>query len=741
MREHRDLLEKNRRIEAVLNAAELIFNKIRNGLRNLSSVFDKNGVTLTQWPHILRDAERTLTEVATSSEGEFLVIGEKLHHFHARARDIGGISQSIAESISGERTAGIITEFQSIIQKMQDLEAESNRSSQAMQGILEILTTLQKQLEGFGNIIRSLRIMCVSIRIQSSQVGLEDIGFNSLADDVGKLSEEIEDRCTRLFQRSQSLIATLGNAVQKARTLETQQKARVRVLLTDTLKSLETIAQKHQMSSEGAKVLASRYEAIGRSIGNIVMSLQIHDITRQRVEHANNALNKISDQLKEEQNPEGKTREAPRSSSNFLSRVREKFQDTPEYSNLLGQGGMVCELQIAQLDHARCELVVAVDTILASLREVGELVADIGRETRKMAGTADEGTQSSITDLEAGFSSIVSALSDYNAVNRELIDVTASIRETLQRMAGFSVEIESIGLKIKLIALNAIVKAAHFGDEGATLSVLAEAIHGLSVHTFECTKAVSGSIGAIVSASKTLGDSAQESGTGDPSTSHVGSALQTLMDTLKSMNAEIVEQLSHLHHGSDTLSKDIAHTIDGTTVHHQVDEAIQTVVKELTTIVELAKTHCSNYCRVAQTDAFDQLESSYTMQKERSVHQAILGTGAGAALMTAVSSRPAHPSKDTGIFFSEAPPPMKEAQDRLSDTDKAGDSSLDPNIILFDDDPRENDETAFNAPNASAHKSDENVVLFDDPVDEKKIIPSDSKNDEDEDLGDNVELF
>ena len=64
-------------------------------------------------------------------------------------------------------------------------------------------------------------------------------------------------------------------------------------------------------------------------------------------------------------------------------------------------------------------------------------------------------------------------------------------RETVGEIATFVGDIEKIGEEIKLIALNAQIKSAYTGDEGAALGVLAEAIQRLSIDAIDHTGAVS----------------------------------------------------------------------------------------------------------------------------------------------------------------------------------------------------------------------------------------------------------
>ena len=343
------------------------------------------------------------------------------------------------------------------------------------------LLVLNHHVDGFRKTIRHLRVLSVSTRIESARLGDHNADFETLADEVGKLSLEIENRCFQLLGSSDSLSQLIGQTLAKVLDLETAQQTQAGIVFDKTMSSLESLLERHGLSATGAGEISARYEAVSQRIGEIVSSMQFHDITRQRIEHVQQALAGLDPHERSEGN--GDTTEK-----------LEDFYPVADGCARRGQGkhlrlvGDVSDLQIAQLHYAREELVSAVNNILDNLSALADLVAEMARETSKMAGAADETGQSFLNGVEAGFSSVTSAFKAYGEANRELCLATGSVGSMLGQMSAHTGNIEAIGEKIKLIALNAIVKVCHIGEEGATLGVLAEAVHQLSVETRQRTE-------------------------------------------------------------------------------------------------------------------------------------------------------------------------------------------------------------------------------------------------------------
>ena len=567
------------------------------------------------WRQVLPALGSELESLGKSTEGEFLSIGEKLQDFYQRAGDISKISSTVARLMSGEELGAAIEGFRNVVDRMKRLEGESRRNTKTLQDVLENLAVLNRHVDGFGKTIRHLRVLSVSTRIESARLGDHNADFETLADEVGKLSLEIENRCFQLLGSSDSLNQLIGQTLAKVLDLETAQQTQATIVFDKTMSSLESLMERHGLSATGAGDISARYEAVSQRIGGIVSSMQFHDITRQRIEHVQQALAGLDPHERSEGNG------TQQKVGGFLSgfgRIRPK--ETGENLRLVGD---VSDLQIAQLHYAREELVSAVNNILDNLSAMSDLVAEMARETFKMAGAADETGQSFLNGVEAGFSSVASAIEAYGEANRELSLATGSVGSMLGQMSAHTGNIEAIGEKIKLIALNAIIKVCHIGEEGATLGVLAEAVHQLSVETRQRTETASESLRSITSASESLCAAVNADGKDKGCVASVGDTLKTQLQALQKVNQGIVSLLKQMNLDGCSLSGDIRKTIDEVHVHRRVDQVIGNVVSGLGEIVAYSRSKGPAEDQADRAERMEALEATYTMQGEREVHHSL----------------------------------------------------------------------------------------------------------------------
>lgn len=137
-------------------------------------------------------------------------------------------------------------------------------------------------------------------------------------------------------------------------------------------------------------------------------------------------------------------------------------------------------------------------------------------------------------------------------------------------MSAYSGDIEGIGAQIRLIALNAIVKASHMDLEGASLAILAEAVHKLGGNVR--TDGNRGeTLRLVLSASESLGAGTVENGDGSGAeVARLSETLKALLNSLHGVNQDVGAQLTRANEEGRQLSEGIQQTISGVSVHRRL---------------------------------------------------------------------------------------------------------------------------------------------------------------------------
>ena len=230
---------------------------------------------------------------------------------------------------------------------------------------------------------------------------------------------------------------------------------------------------------------------------------------------------------------------------------------------------------------------------------------------------ADGVGKSSLADIESGLNALVGAFAENVTARESLAGIIQSTTAAMGEITGFAEEIDFLGSEIRLIALNAIIKAAQAGKEGAAFSVIAENIKQQSDDICRQAATINAAIQAITRHVIDLHQEMHEEGGRTAVLRTEG--LATTVARLKGL----IEEAGELLLTTDMAADSMAGTIAGTTAALSSRELIAIVQSELLPRVERLAVRLGRHD--GWSDGVQGAELRYTMGSERAVHQKFLG--------------------------------------------------------------------------------------------------------------------
>jgi methyl-accepting chemotaxis protein len=553
--------------------------------------------------HILRGL---INEFANNSEKNFLEIGMKLQRFSTRSNEITKIASKAIDSGSDDILQRGINELNSFLENFREyLESSTDeiRSDiSVLHKILPSIEAINKQQNGFDKIVKHLRMLGISTKIESARLGTEDQGFYALADTVNKLSGLISEKTVTIINKSKFLMEELNGTIADLNILEKNLNEQSNVILTNSKRSLDAFNDKYHERMSKTENISNASNEISQNINDIVMSIQIHDITRQRMEHAKNALAEIDSKTKSLQNI-----------------------DEEEIKNLLGAVYDVCCLQGDQIKNSIEEFINAIVTIVDNLKGVGENTSRILKELSILLNEDDSSQKNSLQLVRQELSSISDGLVKNTNIGIEFANSINSVISIVDDLSKYILEIEDIGSEIEIIALNARIKAARTGSNGLALGVLSENIQRLSEDAKEQTATTSKILESISQQSSNLRNSV-ESGCYKENNEHMITTAEKINEltlTLIELENSAKKNMENIRTGIKVLRDEIRTTIDEITIPEYAKKTLKKLTAELKNIaVELEKSGNIDSDRDTNTK---NLMLNYTMHTERKIHQNFIG--------------------------------------------------------------------------------------------------------------------
>ena len=558
---------------------------------------------LQRWHDQLSPTMDILQRLAGTTEHQFLQLGERLQDFALRSSRISSTAGELVQLVAGDESSQLTGRLRNLFDDMETylnrVRTQGSESCHSLEQIMTQLDQVVQPLEGFQKMDKSLRMLSISTKIESARLGEMGAGFTTLAMDVEKLSHTVSEKSAGIMGQRLSLAALIETNLAMVRTTEASQHADARTILTGINASLETLAALNEACSGVGSQVGVTAEEVSANTATVVSSMQFHDITRQQIEHVIEALEKLR----------GHTCKRP------------DERDKPTCETQIAEVGDICELQTAQLRHATSQLNQATNAILESLQEIGAKQSQISNDLQQtLMGNSGSTESSLLGTMQQDMQRVTAILQRCADADQTLMQAMGEVTGTIGQIAGFVSDIEAVGSEIDLIALNAQIKAAHTGPQGAALGVLAEAIKRLSLEAVVQTESVSGILRAINDATDQLNShNALDEQDSENEVAVMEREARQIIDSLTRTNRILREQLSTLAATAESLADDISTITSGFNVHQesqrmaeQAEAALEQIYREARQLVPASSEFRNN---------LQHMEQRYTMESERLIHE------------------------------------------------------------------------------------------------------------------------
>ena len=545
------------------------------------------------------------------TEEQFLYIGSRLNEVYNEVENISKQASSLVgllESSAMEKTIG---QFQNVLDRMEThigkSDAKFDEGLRQLKEVQDVVSKVGDPLANFRKIVKKLKILSISTKIESAQLKRMESDFANLAGDVEQLSALINEKSANIDSHRGALMSLVKQTLARVVGINEKNKGYVNEVLRNIKSNISLLENKRSQSFSAADSMLTRFNATSKSVGEVVMSMQFHDITRQQVEHIRDVLDTMEKKL------------AP------LAEISDENDAVKETAAEMAEIAVACELQKAQLVDAKDKFTRAVSAIMDNMKGVITNVFKIIDDVQKITGTTDLISTNFFSNIESGTAAVIEKLEEGTLAGRELSDTMESLSASVSAITGLVEDIEEIGEEIELIAVNARVKAAHTGSEGAPLGVIAEAIQHLSMDATSQKVIISELLRKVITATEGLRtvmvENVNEEVTG---TGHIIDELAALLTELKSMNDNVVVLVHEIESKSRGLSDVIVNTIDGITVHNDFANDVDAASGQFNDVFARIKQVVSEEdLKHARGLSLKYIEKNYTMQRERIVHQSI----------------------------------------------------------------------------------------------------------------------
>jgi methyl-accepting chemotaxis protein len=481
---------------------------------------------------------------------------------------------------------------------------------QATSGILETVTTEMELLhrlstvtDGQARIALNINMLTVHTKIEVAHLGSVGTGFEYLARELADFSQALARNTKELASHTDDRRAATENtrhmlSVELPHLRE--ELTRVEVNLSDDLAQLDAGLTKLSRMPEQFRMSA---EGIAQQIAGVVVAVQGYDITRQQIEHVQEALEVISHQ--------------------YLREDDAKARVSPETA-----------CAHAGLSIQSCQL----DAIKATISEWKSQIRTCMESILRISASDIVGIGPLVLEQERSMSS---QLSHIDFLERECQAYGEKIRTTTEGISGLSQlftehlrKSESARNRLRLLTFNSVIEASRLGAQADTICVVADGIAEVSAEWSKIAEQSGSTLEKILDLSKRI--SAVMATFSDASNEQLNSAQEqtkTGLESLRRASAFAVVQGQKIEGAIETMR---ARSGEIGRISDLLDACFGRIDEVLSDIEQVKRQLEADYPDVKEEYDAAEIEelfsASYTTQTERDVlRSAIYGTAFSAA--------------------------------------------------------------------------------------------------------------
>ena len=409
--------------------------------------------TRTEAASKLEKAKGELRALSRTTEDEIELVARVFEGLAGHTETILNLAAAIVGCVENESVS-------SALEKVQILGAAARRfigdRLQATAGILETVTREVELLRDLSYATRcqaaialETKALSVLTNIEVARLGAVGAGFQYLAHQLADFSKSVTAEAQKLAGQADGRTA----AIEETRRVLAAQLpclrgnlARIEVDLGNALAAVDSsLTQLARMPVQ----FRTCVEEVAQQIAGVVAAVQAHDITRQQIEHVQEAFALIATRIRSDGNPENEAAQAIAQAYAGLTIQIYQLRFTKQTLASWASQIRTCVGGILRVSAS--DVVGIAPLVLEQEQGLSSQLVHIERLERESQGHSDR-----IQRTFGGISDLMQLVTDY-------MQKSKSVRDHLQ-----------------LLTVNAIIQASGLGTQAAAILAIAESIKGIS---------------------------------------------------------------------------------------------------------------------------------------------------------------------------------------------------------------------------------------------------------------------
>ncbi len=548
--------------------------------------------TEADWTRELDVVVSELERMSHRTEGDFLAITQKLAGFSSSARAISSGACGLVDAVAGEKAEGASQALVAVLNSARSMFKAANEASRLAE-MRESVARIRRSLRAFERVGPSFQTMAALAQIETARLGSSGPDVIHLAAEFRSAGGDIRCHVDHILEGAKALERRIETAIRETSMFDAQSLRALPSLIETAECGVQELSAQRERSAATASRVAEKSELFSRAIADIVAFIQVHDITRQQVEH-------VADSLRQIRLEGSKARGSSRPPDGTAA---------------------VISLQLAQLANAKTAFVGAMHELgqrLVTVSEQGSEMAALTRDLLGSPGGCGSDDHSFFSRIESSFRAIADAASGCREIEERTRGAALELERALEVLEDSTREIHSVELRLRRLAINAAISAAHIGTAGEPLAIVAGAMRSLSAECEESSAATDLAIQSILDLVRSKAGGPEHRDVAPRRV--VSDQLQVEIQGLQRVSREATERSSEIAQIAARLCSEVA-DLRGSV---SAGSLFQSTIERCSEALGRIRTRNPGDGARVDSHALHRFEELYTMRAEREIHEGVV---------------------------------------------------------------------------------------------------------------------
>lgn len=289
-------------IRAIQNDAENDRDQQLHTANGVTSIGGLDELCLSMTPILVRQiatARSQSQEAITDLAQRFSNISERLANAVNASQETAGGLTGNAEGSAVHVLAVSERELTALIASLESAQAARAAVLGEIRDLMQYTDELRNMIEEVAAIANQTNLLALNASIEASRAGETGRGFAVVANEVRNLSSVSSITAKKMADKIGAVNAAISNASQIAEDTSIQDKQSIHdseTLIRNVIERFERVTSR---LAEASELLQRESSGIGNEVTEVLISLQFQDRVNQILDHTQNSMEKLLQNLEE----------------------------------------------------------------------------------------------------------------------------------------------------------------------------------------------------------------------------------------------------------------------------------------------------------------------------------------------------------------------------------------------------------------------------------------------------------